>query len=137
MFYTFQPRYANSSLSVCERLKQEADDQHKAEERARRDAILQQYLQRKAQQQQEETVGGSSGQPTHHISRRQKAMRAARPKSQPPPAARSTASLLDRSQNTKDDLCATPDLHGDYSQAETGNICSKLFFKFSSVFPSE
>lgn len=122
----FLSKHANGNFSIFERLKQEAEDLHKAEDRARRDAILQQYLQRKAQQQQEETQGGSNGVPSHPVHRRQKAMRATRPKSQPPPAARNNSSLLSRSQNTKDDSCAKPGLHDDSSEDNAGKFCLQI-----------
>jgi len=106
-------------------MKQEAEDQHKAEERARRDAILQQYLQRKAQQQEDEANGGPTGPPSSAVSRRQKSARSSRPKSQPPPAARHSANIeASRLPCSQDDLSASIDQCDSSSRSDI----SKLFW---------
>ena len=107
-------------LDNC-RLKQESEDQHKADERARRDAILQRYLQRKAQQQEDDASGGP---PSTTVSRRQKASRSSRPKSQPPPAVRNSA-LLNGLPSSQDDLSS--DVCDHSSQSDMSMYYRSIF----------
>ena len=68
---------------MCDRLKQEQSEQKKAEEKTRREAIFQQYLQKKAEQESEEKGVGVA--PRRHPTPGNRTARlAARPKSQPP-----------------------------------------------------
>ena len=68
-------------MSVCDRLKQEQSEQKKAEEKTRREAIFQQYLQKKAEQDSAEEGVAPRRHPTPG---NRTARLAARPKSQPP-----------------------------------------------------
>ena len=66
---------------MCDRLKQEQSEQKKAEEKTRREAIFQQYLQKKAEQDSAEEGVAPRRHPTPG---NRTARLAARPKSQPP-----------------------------------------------------
>lgn len=95
------------------RLKEEATEQKKADEKAKRDAIFQEYLRKKAEREvaEEESKAGISG-PSSAVQRRLKnKAKGPRPKSQPPGGTTAPGVTEDGNSHSSQSHSSQEDLH--------------------------